>query len=169
MRVAAIFAAAALFSCGAEQSKLYDPDAWASKPALLEHRRASRAYDGAPPVITHEVSSLGRRDCNGCHTPNASANGDRIGPPRSHPAWGDCRQCHVEQHADQSFRQSSLEPLWWPASGSRLYASAPPTIPHHTQNREECAVCHIGEQAPLAIRAGHGMRENCRQCHVGSY
>ena len=166
MRGAAILAVAVLAGCGAEQTKLYEPDAWASMPALLEHRRTLRAYDGAPPVIPHEVASLGRRDCNGCHLPNAPANGERVGPPRSHPAWGDCRQCHVERHSAALFQSSGLEPLWWPAAGSRLYETAPPTVPHHIQNREDCAVCHIGEQAPAALRAAHGMRDNCRQCHA---
>ena len=98
------------------------------------------------PMLQRTASALGRRA--------------RI------PAWGDCRQCHVEQLASQAFQQSDLAPLWWPASGSRLYPSAPPTIPHHLQNREECAVCHIGQQAPAALRAEHGMRANCVQCHV---
>ncbi len=169
MRPATILAVAVLAGCGAETSRLYDPDAWASKAALLEQRRSLRAYDGAPPVIPHEVAALGRRDCNGCHLPNAPANGERIGPPRSHPAWGDCRQCHVEQPAAADFQASNLEPLWWPASGSRLYDSSPPTIPHHTHNREDCVVCHIGPQAPAALRAAHGLRDNCRQCHAASH
>jgi len=155
-------------SCGGGSDlALYDPGALTSRAQLLDARRETRAYDGAPPVIPHEVDARGRQNCNSCHTPGATDNPARVGPPRSHPAWGDCRQCHVEQLARDRFTGSNLDALWWPASGSRLYSSAPPTIPHALQNRQLCEVCHIGEQAPLALRASHGPRDNCTQCHVG--
>jgi cytochrome c-type protein NapB len=157
-------------SCGGGGSDLglYDPDAYSSRAQLLRARQQTRAYDGAPPVIPHEVAARGRQNCNSCHTPGDTTTPDRVGHPRSHPAWGDCRQCHVEQVENSLFSGSNLEGLWWPASGSRLYSSAPPTIPHALQNRELCEVCHIGDQAPLALRAEHGPRQNCTQCHVAN-
>ena len=151
---------------GGSDLGLYDPEGLDSIGALRAARQELRAYDGAPPVIPHEIAGRGREDCNSCHTPGAPTNPERLGPPRSHPAWGDCRQCHVEQIGSGMMASSNLEPLRWPASGSRLYASAPPTIPHSTQNRESCGVCHVGEQAPKALRADHGDRLNCTQCHA---
>lgn len=166
----AVLAALALAACDSSQaqSRLYDPEALDSLPDLLAKRRATRAYDGAPPVIPHRIEAIGRRNCNACHQPGSARNGLRVAPPRSHPAWGACAQCHVEQEADSDFVQSNLDPLWWPASGSRSTALAPPSIPHHTQNRENCTVCHIGERAPAALRASHGFRGNCSQCHVAT-
>lgn len=168
MRFRLIAAVALLAACGGGGSDLglYAPDELTSREDLLAARREIRAYDGAPPVIPHEVSKRGRQDCNGCHTPGSTDNAERVGPPRSHPAWGDCRQCHVESVAARPWRENELEPLWWPAYGTRQSEIAPPTIPHMLQNREDCAVCHIGEQAAATLRAGHGLRPNCRQCHV---
>ena len=160
-------AAMVLCACGAGQAQtdLYDPERWASRDDLLSKRKELRAYDGAPPVIPHSVGDLGRGDCPACHTPG-SPDTVTIGPPRSHPAWGDCTQCHVERRAQEHFRASTFEPLWWPSAGTRQSEIAPPTVPHHIQNRENCAMCHIGAQAPAVLRARHGMRPNCRQCHV---
>ena len=133
---------------------------------LLTARNTNRLYDGAPPVIPHEVAPLGRENCNNCHTPGSTENPDRIGPPRSHPAWGDCRQCHVERHGVDTFKANNFSALRWAARGHRQTAISPPMIPHGVQNREDCAVCHVGEQAPAALRAAHGHRSECRQCHV---
>ena len=137
-----------------------------SLPKLLAARDANRLYDGAPPVIPHQVAELGRENCISCHAPGANTNPDLIGPPRSHPAWGDCRQCHVERTTTAVLVSNEVTPLRWPAKGHRQTAISPPMIPHHLQNREDCAVCHIGEQAPVAIRAAHGYRPECRQCHL---
>ncbi len=174
MRVAAVtllaLAASALLGCGSSQaqSRLYDPGALDSRPDLLAKRRATRAYDGAPPVIPHRVERIGRRNCSACHQPGSARNGVRVAPPRSHPAWGACVQCHLEQEVDSDFVRSNLDPLRWPDSGSRLTAISPPTVPHHIQNRENCVVCHIGERAPAALRASHGFRGNCSQCHLAT-
>ncbi len=137
-----------------------------SRAELLAARRALRAYDGAPPVIPHGVESLGRTECSNCHEPGALDNADRIAPPRSHPAWGDCRQCHVERKTEKVFVENEVSPLWWPVRGARQTSISPPLIPHHIQNRENCAICHIGAQAPAALRAAHGYRPECRQCHA---
>jgi cytochrome c-type protein NapB len=112
------------------------------------------------------VVRLGRENCLNCHDASSYDNGERIAWPRPHPPWGDCRQCHVERRETDAFRLSTFEPLRWPAQGTRQSAIAPPTIPHHIQNREDCAMCHIGIQAHPALRAAHGLRSQCRQCHV---
>lgn len=160
-------AAVLLCACGVSQAQtdLYDPERWETREDLLSKRKERRAYDGAPPVIPHSVKGLGRGACAGCHTPGAPDT-VTIGPPRSHPAWGNCTQCHVERRTEENFRASTFEPLWWPATGTRQSEIAPPTVPHHIQNRENCAICHIGKRAPAVLRAEHGMRQNCRQCHV---
>jgi len=137
-----------------------------SLPELLAARDGISLYDGAPPVIPHEVVRLGRQNCLNCHDAGSYDNGERIASARPHQAWGDCRQCHVERRSTGSFRLSSFEPLRWPALGHRQSEIAPPTIPHHVQNREECAICHIGAQAHPALRAAHGLRSQCRQCHA---
>jgi nitrate reductase cytochrome c-type subunit len=129
-------------------------------------RAERRAYDGAPPVIPHAVAALGRENCLSCHQSGSVHNGARVGPPRSHPAWGDCRQCHVEQTATGLFRENGLKALRWPSKGPRQTEISPPMIPHSVQNREQCEVCHIGEQARPVLRASHGPRPNCRQCHA---
>lgn len=167
VRLAVLWLGVALLAgCGssaARDSVIYDPEEQAPLEAYLAKRKQVRAYDGAPPVIPH---SVGRVQCRSCHDPGASTNSDRVGPPRSHPAWGDCRQCHVVRHDTGGFAASDFEPLWRPARGGRLYAAAPPAIPHQLQNRGNCVVCHIGRQAPKALRAAHGMRDNCVQCHA---
>ena len=162
-------AATVLCACGGvdAQTSLYDPERWESRDELLAQRKELRAYDGAPPVIPHSIEKLGRYDCASCHTPGSSDTVS-VGPPRSHPAWGECTQCHAQRRTKERFRESTFEPLWWPSVGGRQSAIAPPTVPHHTQNRGDCAVCHIGAQAPAVLRAEHGMRPNCRQCHVTS-
>jgi cytochrome c-type protein NapB len=141
----------------------------ADSPEEFRQLRADRrAYDGAPPVVPHEIAALGREECLNCHQAGSVENADRIAPPRSHPAWGDCRQCHIEQAVDSVFQATSFEPLRWPSQGSRLYASAPPTIPHTRQNRQDCEVCHVGAQAHPVLRTSHEYRQNCNQCHVAS-
>ena len=143
---------------------------WEYRPsdagALRAERLARRAYDGAPPVIPHRVRAIGRENCLSCHDPGSRDNDQRVAAPRSHPAWGDCRQCHVEQRTDADFQANVFEPLWWPSSGPRLFETSPPLVPHPVQNREQCETCHIGVRAHPALRAQHGHRPNCEQCHA---
>jgi len=135
---------------------------------LLAARNSLRFYDGAPPVIPHEVAGWGREGCLNCHMPGSTENGERVAAPRSHPAWGDCRQCHVERRTTEPFFETDFTPLRYASRGPRQTPISPPLIPHLIQNREDCAVCHIGAQAPTALRAAHGGRPNCRQCHLPS-
>jgi cytochrome c-type protein NapB len=137
-----------------------------TREQLLAERAMARAYDGAPPVIPHQVAALGRTNCSGCHEPGAASNSSRIAPPRSHGDWGSCQQCHVEQFVSETFVASHLEPFRDEPEGTQQTAIAPPMIPHSTQGREQCAICHMGEQAPAALRAPHEMRPNCQQCHL---
>jgi len=157
---------ALLCACGSSTPSEWEARGELNRSELVELRAETRAYDGAPPVIPHDVHDLGRENCLGCHRPGSTSNPDRIAPPRSHPAWGDCRQCHAEQQDVPVFRRTSFSPFRDPVRGHRQYAGAPPVTPHSIQNRSDCAVCHIGEQALPALRAAHGPRPNCRQCHA---
>ena len=155
-----------LVQCGKEMAGAWEVRREAMREELATLRASTRAYDSAPPVIPHAVQSLGRENCLSCHAPGSPANASRIASPRSHPAWGDCRQCHVERHSRLVFRETSFEPYREPAWGHRQYAGAPPMTPHAIQNRNNCSICHVGEQAHPALRAKHEFRPNCAQCHV---
>lgn len=161
----AIFLGVALMGVAACSSSMSDDP---TREQLLANRAVGRAYDGAPPVIPHQVVVLGRTNCDGCHVPGDTSNASRIAPPRSHQDWGECRQCHVEQLVSESFVASHLEPFRNAPEGTQQTAIAPPMIPHSTQGREQCAICHMGEQAPAALRAPHEMRPNCQQCHLAA-
>ena len=163
--IAAACLAGLLAGCGSGSKAMWEREGQ-SRRELRKVRADRRLYDGAPPVIPHEVASLGRENCLTCHTPGGMDNAEVIAPPRSHPAWGDCRQCHVEQRTERVIQESTFTPLRWPVQGHRQTGISPPMIPHHVQNREDCAVCHIGGRAHPALRAAHGYRANCRQCHV---
>ena len=128
---------------------------------LIQERMQLRAYDGAPPVIPHETE--GMEQCNSCHAATAA---DSIAPARPHAVEGECRVCHVARATDKLYQTNNFQGLWWPPAGSRLTVKAPPTVPHHVQNRENCSNCHVGEQAPEAIRARHGERPACLTCHA---
>ena len=150
------------------------PDIWAARKdvplqRLLAERNANRFYDGAPPVIPHQVAALGRENCESCHTPGGYENADVIAPPRAHAAWGGCRQCHVERRTTAVYKETTFEPLRYPVRGHRQGPLSPPMIPHNLQNRENCAICHVGEQAPAALRTAHEYRPACRQCHIAMY
>jgi len=134
-------------------------------------RAARRLYDGAPPVIPHAEFGA---NCSSCHDVEGLAVvGVGYAPASPHDDTGDanatvrCRQCHVSVLDEGVFvhngfvgLRQDLEP------GSRLYDGAPPTIPHKTQMRENCAACHFGPGARVEIVTSHPERTRCRQCHV---
>ncbi len=161
-----VLLAAALSLCCGTADRLY----WANKSNTLEEWHAYRAdlslYDGAPLVIPHGIASLGRENCLNCHSPGSLENGDRVALPYAHTDWSNCPQCHVERSTDSVFQVSNFAPLRWRSTGSYSSGIAPKRVPHHIQNRENCAICHIGAQSPAALRAEHGYRAACRQCHI---
>ena len=131
-------------------------------------RAARRAFDGAPPVIPHKP--LGAA-CISCHTNSGKeAPGIGFAPANPHRVGGamtNCRQCHLFQRGESAFVNSDFSGL--PVSskpGDRLFAGAPPTIPHRLAMRENCLACHDGPAARPEIRCTHPERVNCRQCHV---
>lgn len=145
------------------------------RPFPVDHtslvRAARRAYDGAPPVIPH--APLGGA-CVTCHTNTArEVPGIGTAPPNPHlqtlglSETVNCRQCHVFQNSTNEYVASTFVGLPQDLRrGSRLYPSAPPTIPHRLFMREDCASCHTGGAVRPEIRCSHPERLNCVQCHV---
>lgn len=142
-----------------------------AKPSFSEVRANRRAYDGAPPVIPHPA--LGGT-CVNCHAAvERIVPGVGIAPPNPHlrtlgmSDGSRCQQCHVFQTTDAEFTKNAF--LGLPQNlrdGSRLYAHAPPVLPHALFMREDCASCHIGTTARPEIRCSHPERSNCLQCHA---
>ena len=134
-------------------------------------RAARRAYDGAPPVIPHEAFGS---DCTNCHGRDGiEVPGVGYAPPSPHEttpglsAVSRCRQCHVFAVTEEQFARNDFSGLRQDLRrGRRLHDNAPPTIPHKTFMRENCAACHTGPAAREEIRTSHPERVRCLQCHV---
>ena len=140
-------------------------------PTPQKVRLERRLYSGAPPVIPHEP--LGAA-CTACHTDSGrEVPGIGIAPANPHQgtdnaaATINCRQCHVFSNTDDRFAETTFTG-YLPSSvrGDRLYAGAPPVVPHRLFMRENCAACHTGPAARPEIVCTHPERTNCRQCHM---
>jgi len=134
-------------------------------------RADRRAYDGAPPVMPHD--NLGA-SCTNCHAGQAmQVDGLGVAPAMPHdatPGLSDdarCRQCHVPVTTDHIFKPNEFEGQAQDMrEGDRLYAGAPPVMPHRTFMRENCVACHDGLDAREEIKTPHADRTRCQQCHV---
>lgn len=134
-------------------------------------RAQRRAYDGAPPVVPH--SRLGAA-CTACHTASGKeVPGQGFAPANPHLETdvagriANCTQCHVFAETSELFAENAFQGLRQDLrKGDRLYADAPPVIPHQTFMRENCSACHDGPAARPEIRCSHAERLNCVQCHV---
>jgi cytochrome c-type protein NapB len=134
-------------------------------------RAERRAYDGAPPVIPHKP--LGGA-CTSCHATEARevpGVGVAVANPHRHtPGLSEasrCQQCHVFKTTDSVFVASTFQGLAQDLRpGERMYAGAPPVIPHAYFMREDCASCHTGASARPEFRCTHPERTNCLQCHA---
>lgn len=128
-----------------------------------------RAYDGAPPVVPHEVDpfSYGANDCLQCH-----ASGDFVpsmeayAPIVPHPELESCNSCHVPILDDGLFVEADWTAADTPELGNAALLTSPPPIPHDLQMRGTCVSCHAGPAAPEELRFDHPEREQCTQCHV---
>ena len=134
------------------------------KLAALADRAKNRAYDGAPPTIPHPVEAQSVASCLACHAEGLKV-GDRIASRISHTHMTNCTQCHVEQAPVPV--QNSFVGVYRAGPGGRASAGAPPTIPHHTWMRENCASCH-GLVTRPGTRTTHPWLTNCTQCHAPS-
>ncbi|WP_437585314.1 nitrate reductase cytochrome c-type subunit [Sorangium sp. So ce1000] len=144
----------------------------ADREAALEKRASRRAYDGAPPTIPHRIEQLGAPDCLSCHERGLRV-ANLTAPRMSHVRYESCTQCHVVGDDPRPLTETPPAPensfvgMASPRRGARAYEGAPPTIPHPTLMRSECASCH-GVHGVLGIRSTHPYRQSCTQCHAPS-
>lgn len=139
--------------------------------AAVAARAQRRAFDGAPPVIPHEIDQLGRPDCLACHQQGLVIAG-RIAPAISHPPYASCTQCHVVARDPRGLGEvpppaNGFVGLASSGPGARAWPEAPPTMPHSMWMRSECASCH-GVTGRPGIRTTHPQRQSCLQCHAPS-
>jgi nitrate reductase (cytochrome), electron transfer subunit len=130
--------------------------------------KGNRAYDGAPPVIPHQVEELGRTDCLTCHGEGDAALHDTPATITPHPELEACRQCHVTQNDPGVFVVSEFVGTPYPL-GSRAHDLAPLLIPHPLTMRENCLGCHGDPAKPEVLQTTHPERESCQQCHVPAF
>ena len=136
----------------------------------LQQYYSRRAFDGAPPVIPHEIfdeKGFGGKGCLACH-----AEGEYVpflktyAPVVPHPELVNCKQCHVAREKVALFRATVFAAAKPPAIHGSAMPGSPPPIPHTLDMRNNCLACHGGPSAPKEIRTTHPNRVNCRQCHV---
>jgi cytochrome c-type protein NapB len=143
----------------------------AMKLAALADRARNRAFDGAPPTIPHPIVAQSVASCLICHGEGLVV-GERVATRISHAHLSNCTQCHVESsRSDLPFAADSagngFVGVYRAGAGERASPGAPPTIPHHTWMRENCASCH-GLVSRPGTRSTHPWLTNCTQCHAPS-
>ncbi|MFU8803470.1 MAG: diheme cytochrome c precursor [Bradymonadaceae bacterium] len=138
----------------------------------LAERKERRAYDGAPPTIPHPIRETGAVECMACHGEGLVIDGQRA-PAMSHEYMANCTQCHVladgpfgwaEHSPEKLLLDNAFEGKAGPGPGEVAYEGAPPTIPHPTLMRTDCASCH-GVTGHPGLRTTHPWRTQCTQCH----
>lgn len=148
-------------------------DAGAARLEAIATRAELRAFEGAPPVISHPVDEADNLYCTDCHSDGSE--GAVAEPMLPHGGLVSCRQCHVEglndrfegtvgepvQVANRFQGRRRAQPV---ESASNL---APPPIPHTTWMRGTCIACH-GPAGPEGLRTPHLERVMCLQCHAPS-
>jgi cytochrome c-type protein NapB len=138
----------------------------------VARRKARRAYNGAPPTIPHPVDANDVTSCYQCHG-EGKVIGELVAPRISHQRYTNCTQCHAPVAVGAPGTVEGFEVVntfvGAPSAGrgQRAYAGAPPTIPHTTSMREDCASCH-GNLGLVGLRTSHPWRANCTQCHAPS-
>lgn len=146
------------------------------KEETLALRAQRRAYAGAPPTVPHPVKQRGALACLACHGDGVTIKGV-LAPPMSHEPMDNCTQCHVSSSGpvpgaanpdyEMLSTQNLFEGLPEPRDGEAAWIGAPPTMPHSTLMREDCASCH-GVNGRQGLRTSHPWRQNCVQCHTPS-
>lgn len=144
----------------------------AQKEASGKLRASRRAFNGAPPIIPHEVLNTSDGACYACHS-----NGMQLGQLRasamSHAFLDNCTQCHAPPPPSpfvdiDSSVATTFVGLPAPTAGQRAFPGAPPTIPHSQWMRENCNACHAGPNGWPGMETTHPWRSNCTQCHAPS-
>ncbi len=139
-------------------------------PQSLSVRALNRAYNGAPPIIPHQVDQHTEVACLACHEKGFWIQ-DRMARRLPHPFLSNCLQCHAPP-APVLFEPAMLsangfEGKGAPLEGERAWTGAPPTIPHTTWMRDNCLACH-GPGGWPSMLTTHAWRQNCQQCHAPS-
>lgn len=129
----------------------------------------NRAYSGAPPLISHPISSerfMGK-DCMACHEKGGYVKEwDMFAMPIPHDNLPNCRQCHSAKLGEgKLFKESTFKIDNLPKRGNRLAPGMPPMIVHDTKLRKNCAGCHFGPTGVKEIQSTHEQRPNCTMCH----
>jgi cytochrome c-type protein NapB len=138
----------------------------------LAVRASRRAFNGAPPIIPHEIERTDDAACYACHGKGMRIE-NRVANQMSHGFLANCTQCHSPP-APKPFAnvdaavETTFVGLPAPKQGSRAYPGAPPTIPHSTWMRDNCLACHGREAGWAGLESTHPWRVNCEQCHAPS-
>jgi len=132
------------------------------EPVTRVARAELRAFHGAPPVIPHGVRSEGRENCLACHGEGMQADGRIVAAVTPHSTWFNCTQCHVEPLTEALFVANTLTGLAEPEIVAMPQPFLPRYIPHRLDNYREqaCETCHIGTQAAINLRPGHGVESH---------
>jgi len=150
--------------------KLFPEYTEAEIKQAFEKRFQRRAYDGAPPVIPHNVFGRSPKDCMTCHRQGYKI-GDKIASLVPHPIYPNCLQCHVvakrPEFAGKAVTINLFSGMKYPEKGNRAWKGAPPLVPHSLQMRNNCLACH-GATAKAGLRSSHPERKSCLQCHLPS-
>ena len=137
----------------------------------VEARAKNRAYDGAPPLVPHEVDEQSAESCLACHAKGVKVK-DRTASVMSHTSMPNCLQCHASTasrwDAEEQDLPNSFSGLLSSGTGGRAWEGAPPTIPHGVWMREDCSSCH-GVAGRSGLRTSHPERSSCQQCHVSTH
>lgn len=144
----------------------------ADKEASSTLRASRRAFNGAPPVIPHDIQNTNDAACYACHA-GGTQIADLKASVMSHQFLDNCTQCHAPpppapfQDVDARV-ETTFVGLPAPKSGERAFPGAPPTIPHSQWMREKCTACHGGPNGWAGMESTHPWRSNCTQCHAPS-
>lgn len=131
--------------------------------APVEQPLSYRLFDGAPPIVPHEID--GRHACMDCHAEGDAVDNGEMATITPHPELENCRQCHVPQAVVAAFVDNEFTGELYP-TGQRAHTEAPLLIPHPLTLRENCPSCHGSDSAEASLRTSHPERIRCQQCHV---
>ena len=135
----------------------------AQRGGAVDSRAENRWFDGAPPVVPHQILQRDDATCLSCHGKQIKV-GTAVARPMSHGHLTMCTQCHVEERAGDLFVPTGFAGRLSPKLGERAFPEAPPTMPHPIFMRRNCNSCH-GKNGRIGLRTTHPERQSCLQCH----
>ena len=167
-KVATVFDYQRCITCHDPHTLDIAPDVEAKKRSL-KIRSDRRAYNGAPPIVPHEISQTDDAACSACHRLGARI-GELVARRMPHRFLPHCLQCHAPPPPPVvaslvAVPDNTFSGLPTPAAGPRAYPGAPPLIPHSTWMRHDCLSCHGGTTGWPGLEVTHRWRTNCLQCH----